>query len=118
MKLKRSDPGRKGFRWPEIRVQSLGKLVVKFMETGMLGKEKKSKIHVMFNIRGLLLQDHVILNSLWEVLTQVINFKAMRKPLEHKIEIRGKLRANFGEYLCFNGVRKGIVVKEWKWRRG
>lgn len=33
-----------------------------------------------------MLQDHITLNLIWEILTWVISFKAMRKPLKQKIK--------------------------------
>lgn len=88
---------------------------MKFIEAGMLGKEKKSKIGVMLNRRGFIAGS-------CNFKLDMRNFdlghqlQGNEEATEQKIKKRRKLRANVGEYLHFSGVRKETIVKEWKWR--
>lgn len=98
----------------ESRVKNL---VVKFTETGMLGKEKKSKIDVMLKRRGFAAGLRNLKLDMRNLdLGHQLQGNEEATKTENKVEKRRKLRANFRDYLHFGGVRKETTVREWKWR--
>lgn len=44
MRLKRSHPGTKEFKWPRDSNPGFRKLVIKFIKTGMLGEKKRLRV--------------------------------------------------------------------------